>query len=301
MSKFHINKKGVPSPCRATKGKCPLGGEGSHFDSKEAAQKAADELMEKEYGIIGGGNGGGPPKPPKDVISKETKEFLATRVIVNTIVNLNSRGYFKTKADERKFKSLDNYGLQQDVANLIGSKDEYTDEEVKEKVKELVNNRMSGLSQKRVDEVAEHIVTIKKFNEISDSEEEAIEKLEDHYINEAFEKAIGSYKTKTEFTDAQLKDIGSQVSYYTTSHELGKQEDEFKSYRRFTFNPRDDSTRETRNIAYYIARAVHNNKVLNEVLTARREGDEKAGINRVSKIREKIKNKIVEVLRSKEK
>ena len=52
MSKFHINKKGVPAPCKAIKGKCPLGDSDSHYESKEEAQKAADEQNKSEFGII---------------------------------------------------------------------------------------------------------------------------------------------------------------------------------------------------------------------------------------------------------
>lgn len=50
--KFHINKHGVPSPCRATKGNCPLGGEGEHFDSREGAQAYVDTKSEMKYGFL---------------------------------------------------------------------------------------------------------------------------------------------------------------------------------------------------------------------------------------------------------
>jgi len=52
MTKYHINKHGVPSVCRATKGNCPLGGEGEHFSTEEEAQKHADSLNEKEYEFL---------------------------------------------------------------------------------------------------------------------------------------------------------------------------------------------------------------------------------------------------------
>lgn len=52
MAKFHINKHGVPAPCRATKGNCPLGGDESHFNSKEEAQEYADKQNEKEFSIL---------------------------------------------------------------------------------------------------------------------------------------------------------------------------------------------------------------------------------------------------------
>lgn len=54
MSKFHINKHGVPAPCKATKGNCPLGGEEQHFDSQEAAQEYADKINAEEHGVLPG-------------------------------------------------------------------------------------------------------------------------------------------------------------------------------------------------------------------------------------------------------
>lgn len=53
MSKFHIKKDGTPGQCRATKGSCPLGGADSHYDSAEAAQAAAQERLEKQFGVTG--------------------------------------------------------------------------------------------------------------------------------------------------------------------------------------------------------------------------------------------------------
>lgn len=54
MSKFHINKHGVPAPCKATKGNCPLGGEGEHFDTLSEAQEHVDKKFESQHGIISG-------------------------------------------------------------------------------------------------------------------------------------------------------------------------------------------------------------------------------------------------------
>lgn len=52
MSKFHINKHGVPAPCKATKGNCPLGGEEQHFESQEAAQEYADKVNAEKHGYL---------------------------------------------------------------------------------------------------------------------------------------------------------------------------------------------------------------------------------------------------------
>ena len=56
MSKFHINKHGVPAPCKATKGNCPYGGatgNENHYDSLEEAQATIDAMNEQEFGILG--------------------------------------------------------------------------------------------------------------------------------------------------------------------------------------------------------------------------------------------------------
>lgn len=54
MSKFHINKHGIPSPCRAQKGNCPYGGEDNHFDTQEEAQEYANKLHAEEFGVLRG-------------------------------------------------------------------------------------------------------------------------------------------------------------------------------------------------------------------------------------------------------
>lgn len=52
MAKFHINGKGVPSVCKAEKGKCPFGGDNSHFKSEVEAQQYADKINEERFGIL---------------------------------------------------------------------------------------------------------------------------------------------------------------------------------------------------------------------------------------------------------
>ena len=52
MAKFHINKHGIPAPCKATKGNCPYGGDEQHFDTIEKAQEYADKENAEKYGIL---------------------------------------------------------------------------------------------------------------------------------------------------------------------------------------------------------------------------------------------------------
>lgn len=52
MTKWHINKHGVPAPCKAKDGKCPLGGNEQHFDNVEKAQEYANREMESQFGLL---------------------------------------------------------------------------------------------------------------------------------------------------------------------------------------------------------------------------------------------------------
>lgn len=82
MSKFHINKHGVPAPCKATKGNCPFGGESgseNHFDTVEDAQAYADKVNEANHSLLpgmggGGGNGGVKGSPLGADSSFETQD-----------------------------------------------------------------------------------------------------------------------------------------------------------------------------------------------------------------------------------
>lgn len=52
MARFHINKHGVPAPCKAKPGNCPLGGNEQHFETESEAEEYVNKLNEKEYGLI---------------------------------------------------------------------------------------------------------------------------------------------------------------------------------------------------------------------------------------------------------
>lgn len=46
MAKYHIRKDGTPGVCRARVRPCPYGGDNEHFDTKEEAQRFADEMYQ---------------------------------------------------------------------------------------------------------------------------------------------------------------------------------------------------------------------------------------------------------------
>lgn len=49
MPKFHISRSGKPAQCNARKENCPFGGDEQHYDSKQDAQRAVEENLEKKH------------------------------------------------------------------------------------------------------------------------------------------------------------------------------------------------------------------------------------------------------------
>lgn len=77
MAKYHINKEGVPAVCRAQTRPCPLGGEDTHFNTKEEAQSHVDKTARKEFGVIPGV--AEYVKVPSTFSTKELRTFLSTK------------------------------------------------------------------------------------------------------------------------------------------------------------------------------------------------------------------------------
>lgn len=108
MAKFHINKHGVPAPCRAKEGNCPLGGSSgneNHFDTLDEAQKHADKQNEEQYELI-------------PDVSKETNETKASTK-ENKLTPTQERAQKKKAHDAEVTKRLNNYWKKRD-----GSPDE---------------------------------------------------------------------------------------------------------------------------------------------------------------------------------
>lgn len=74
MSKFHINKHGIPAPCKAKSGRCPLGSKNEHFDTKEQAQDFANKIYMAEHGVM-------PELVTMDLISKKGDKSRITEFI----------------------------------------------------------------------------------------------------------------------------------------------------------------------------------------------------------------------------
>ena len=72
MTKYHINKHGVPAICNAQKGKCPLGGmsvDENHYNLLEEAQEAAYQINKEKFNLL-----------PNSEISPEIQEDFINNV-----------------------------------------------------------------------------------------------------------------------------------------------------------------------------------------------------------------------------
>jgi len=76
MTKFHINKHGVPAICKAKSGNCPLGRNTEHFSTREEASEHARKQSELEYGVLPGINENNINNKLDKVFSNEHVEIL---------------------------------------------------------------------------------------------------------------------------------------------------------------------------------------------------------------------------------
>lgn len=165
MAKFHIDKHGVPAPCKATKGNCPLGGDDTHFDSQEAAQEYIDNKNESEHGLIHNA----PEKkiPNIGAYSNESLDFV--RSLDNMSVEDGNRDvpmtvlrelYQKNLWNEREldgeeeyivsnYEERDSFMVEQDIIGGTWSFNERSDED-----REKLSNTVNGLDDyfKSIDE-----------------------------------------------------------------------------------------------------------------------------------------------------
>ncbi len=103
MAKFHINKHGVPAPCKAQKGNCPYGGEESHYNSQEEAQIAIDQINEEEYGVLGG------LKKADNVVTLELKSSAKDVSDLFVSEPYNNHGYVVVGIHTTDFMDLPEY------------------------------------------------------------------------------------------------------------------------------------------------------------------------------------------------
>lgn len=100
MAKFHINKHGVPAPCKAKAGKCPLGGDSEHFTTKEEAQSHVDKEQASKYGLMGVTNSGKLDTPSIEQKITETLNAHSTTAVVDSLIEQMTPEEFEDFTDK---------------------------------------------------------------------------------------------------------------------------------------------------------------------------------------------------------
>lgn len=177
MSKFHINKHGVPAPCKATKGNCPYGGEELHFESQEAAQEYADKVHAEKHGMLPGMNSS---KSKTITHTTDPKKFAEV---------------FPDVYDESGFtqSGVTLYEIQESTHVSKETVEEVVPKEIADKV---FNEKNKYITMIKEDDLAEHINRWALRGQPSDYEEdefykfrenETIPYLREHFPNEVVE------------------------------------------------------------------------------------------------------------------
>lgn len=148
MTKYHINKNGVPALCKAKKGNCPFGGDDSHFPSKTAAQNHISDLYKKQYGIISGN--------PERLDSTQKRINKAIRFLDLEMV---SDGLYGELPEEELTQIVDNFieekGLQSDTTGMnTQGKLEYVRENYEE---ELLDRALSSVSEGKLHDYLDNL------------------------------------------------------------------------------------------------------------------------------------------------
>lgn len=145
MSKFHINKHGVPALCKAKSGNCPLGGAEQHFNSQEEAQAYADKINEQEHSLLpqvesktyfGLDEGGFKDLPNKvaTIILKE-KNNQPREKFEGVVRNVNWEDKTLSVRDEDDFNNVREINMDE-VSEFEASKNAYYSEGYKRELRE---------------------------------------------------------------------------------------------------------------------------------------------------------------------
>lgn len=189
MSKFHINKHGVPAPCKAKTGNCPLGGEESHFDSQEKAQAEADKLNGAEHGILPGINS-----------ADRESEVDAEIKRLDNFVEEESPKYLKTEydipesSDTEMYEQVDKYvdsviekneGKDVDLEKTSADLGNQWNKDVEDNFESYYESQNGGQTERWTS--ASEEAQEEDFKKAGDSEESFHERVE--LVNATYEKA----------------------------------------------------------------------------------------------------------------
>lgn len=208
MKKYHINKKGVPSLCKATSGNCPFGDTSTHFSTKEEAQRYVEKEEEQKHGLL----------PGLTTDNRTEEEKKVAKELLNKAL---SEGFGEINRDPQKYNKAQLKDLVEKMRSMRdkdGNVNEYLkklDSEFEEKNKE--HEREVKLLQKDLRLHSDVGLRLKELEEGITKNEELLER-----TNNEFMKANGRYRYhnetlrhhRKEFEDiVDMKDEKKKVEY----------------------------------------------------------------------------------------
>lgn len=143
MTKYHINKHGVPAVCTAQPGNCPRGGDESHFDSLDKAEASVNKSMTNQYGIL------------STIEANEIKDidgllhYVEEKEILDEVLS---------RLDDEEIESISNElhkingGYSQGIDNVIDSYNNSDFESVSEVIHDITGDRYNEIISELNDE-----------------------------------------------------------------------------------------------------------------------------------------------------
>lgn len=208
MTKFHVNSKGVPAPCKAKKGNCPFGSENLHFNTIKEAQEFADKQGQMEHNIL-----------PTTKSNYSHNKYLRDNKIARpefqfTVWEMRdiSLNYVKVNYDGKQFdgKVIDFYSDGKNNSGLII-------EDSNGKIKQIKNYRLSKLqitgdNQKTHESIMKTDEIIYAIKEKYKKDEEYITITPEDVFTEEFEKEYGPQRKVNEYFKERISQYaGEQV------------------------------------------------------------------------------------------
>lgn len=193
MGKFHINKQGIPAPCKAKKGNCPLGGEASHFDSQEEAQEYINNKSQEEFGLLS--------KPVSSKMDRfERLDNIAEKTGHDLVINELALSLSNDELNSVVNEIVDNYDLE-----------DYLDED------DFVHDKLE-----KIQEVIGADTTLKEMSQIlsADRLEESMSYMEENLdikSKESNGSEIDNSKSTKENVnyEEELNDLRGRLSEHT--------------------------------------------------------------------------------------
>lgn len=116
MPRYHINKHGVPAPCLAKPGNCPLGGDSEHFINHKEAQAFIDKENKRIHGLL--------PQIDKQSLAESIEKLKLNSndrtSKLPTVINYNPEANARFQADDIEWAK--EKGLSVDSVREILSK-----------------------------------------------------------------------------------------------------------------------------------------------------------------------------------